>query len=251
MAYDGRRKVVVLFGGLSRSGPGYVTDFSGQTWEWDGTAWALRSSAGPSPRAGHAMAYDAARGVVVLFGGGDALALNSQTWEWDGAAWMQRSSTMSPPARVFSVMAYDSRRQVTVLFGGEDYGNPQTFFNDTWQWDGQEWIRRAVGGPAARAFGAMAYDSDRDRLVLYGGHANALVPLADTWLGRVPVAGDANRDDEVDVSDLLIVAQQFGLHQGDAGFDSCADFDTSGLVDVLDLLKVVNRWGWRVADQSE
>src|SRR5207249_4266269 len=62
MACDGARGRVVLFGGR---GPLVL----GDTWEWDGSAWTLRSSSGPEPRLGHAMAYDADRGRVVLFGG--------------------------------------------------------------------------------------------------------------------------------------------------------------------------------------
>src|SRR5688572_27189124 len=49
-----------------------------------------------SPRRLHAMSYDSARGVTVLFGG-SALAntdnsfsrSNAETWEWDGSAWTQ------------------------------------------------------------------------------------------------------------------------------------------------------------------
>ncbi|MDD4868814.1 MAG: hypothetical protein PHQ28_17415, partial [Mycobacterium sp.] len=46
------------------------------------TGWELRATDGPSARGGHAMAYDSARGVVVLYGG-DFLG---ETWEWDGIA---------------------------------------------------------------------------------------------------------------------------------------------------------------------
>ena len=51
---------------------GYDNSHVGETWEWDGSAWTLRASDGPSPRYDHAMAYDSARGVTVLFGGYDA-----------------------------------------------------------------------------------------------------------------------------------------------------------------------------------
>src|SRR3990172_12977721 len=51
MAYDSRRGVVVRFGGLGQE------EIGGDTWEYDGSRWALRSTAGPSPRWGHAMSY--------------------------------------------------------------------------------------------------------------------------------------------------------------------------------------------------
>ena len=58
------RKRVVLFGFVY---PPARSD----TWEWDGNTWLERSpTTSPSVRFGHAMAYDAARQRVVLFGGG-------------------------------------------------------------------------------------------------------------------------------------------------------------------------------------
>src|SRR5262245_56732341 len=71
-----------------------------------------------SPRNGHAMAYDSARGVTVLFGGDlSYYNLTGETWEWDGDTWTLRA-TSGPTARVAHAMAYDSARGVTVLFGG-------------------------------------------------------------------------------------------------------------------------------------
>ena len=41
----------------------------GPTWEYDGTGWFARTpAASPPARSGHALAYDSARGKVVLFG---------------------------------------------------------------------------------------------------------------------------------------------------------------------------------------
>ena len=40
------------------------------TWEWDGANWTQRSpDHKPAKRHRHAMAYDSARGVMVMFGG--------------------------------------------------------------------------------------------------------------------------------------------------------------------------------------
>jgi hypothetical protein len=55
-------------------------------------------------------------------------------------------------------MAYDSKRERTVLFGGSA-GNVK--FNDTWEWDGDNWTQVADTGPSARGGHAMAYDSNR------------------------------------------------------------------------------------------
>src|SRR5262245_25207162 len=69
----------------------------------------------PSARSGHAMAYDDARRVVLLFGGASTTMLGD-LWSWDGGRWT-RLSTSGPPARDEAVMVFDSRRQRLVLFG--------------------------------------------------------------------------------------------------------------------------------------
>src|SRR5882672_7799738 len=72
--------------------------------------WTQRlPSGGPSARADLAMAYDAAHGQIVLFGGNDSsTAAFSDTWVWDGINWTQKQPpTGSPAARVGHAMAYD------------------------------------------------------------------------------------------------------------------------------------------------
>jgi hypothetical protein len=66
-------------------------------------------------------------------------------------------------------MAFDSARGRIVLFGGEGYGVGGTSqFNDTWEWDGDIWTQVSDIGPSPRQFHAMAYDTKRQRLVLFG-----------------------------------------------------------------------------------
>ena len=78
-------------------------------------------------------------------------------------------------------MVYDSRRARVVMFGGNDEG---AMLGDTWEWDGQQWTRGALDGPAARTLFGLAYDSVRGRTVLFGG-TSRLAPDApshgDTW----------------------------------------------------------------------
>ena len=81
--------------------------------------WTQRTVSGPSARYGHALAYDAAHGSTVLFGGYTSALLNSETWDWNGAAWTQRM-VAGPSPRYQHAMAYDAGRGVTVLFGGRD-----------------------------------------------------------------------------------------------------------------------------------
>src|SRR5438128_4978378 len=89
----------------------------------------------PSPRYDAGMAYDAARGQVVLFGGQDASSFFGDTWTWDGAAWTLRTPAHSPPPMCCMGMAYDAARGQVVLFGGYDFAP----IGDTWTWDGTDW----------------------------------------------------------------------------------------------------------------
>lgn len=169
MVFDSTRGVIVLFGGSDAAG------LDGETWEWNGTNWTLRSTSGPSARRHHAMAFDSARGVTVLFGGRDS-AYRGDTWEWNGTSWTLRSSG-GPTARAGHAMAYDASRGVTVLFGGYT----TTTVNDTWEWNGTTWTQVASGGPSRRVFHGMAYDATRNVSVMFGGLDNALNRLGDTW----------------------------------------------------------------------
>jgi len=85
------------------------------------------------------MAYDAARGVVVLYGGGDSTA--TDTWTYDGRDW-KRQDNAGPTPRWSSAMAYDATRQRIVLFGGGRNARPYDALGDTWEWDGTRWSQR-------------------------------------------------------------------------------------------------------------
>ncbi len=83
MVYDAARAKVVLFGGtgISAGQPAYLSD----TWEWDGSDWTqVTLTPSPSARGGFAMAYDALRGKVFLFGGskGTISTQLADTWEY-------------------------------------------------------------------------------------------------------------------------------------------------------------------------
>jgi len=121
MAYDTVRQRAVLFGG--NTGAGSTTGlFSSDTWEWDGGHWSLRTPVtSPPERAYHAMAYDAARQRVVLFGGWNARRVPlSDTW--DRRDWRQVLVAQSPSARWEHRMVTDPVRRRIVLFGGGGTG---------------------------------------------------------------------------------------------------------------------------------
>lgn len=182
MAYDSARNLTILFGGNAGLGQGYVQN--AETTGWNGQEWVLLSDSGPSIRWGHAMAFDSARGVTVLFGGygDDGSGSNTylgDTWEWDAQSWTLRA-TVGPSPRRGHRLAFDPFRGVTLLFGGSD-GGPT--LGDTWQWDGTDWTLVDSSGPA-RYLHAMAFDSERNRLIAHGGRfydGSSYADLFDTW----------------------------------------------------------------------
>jgi cysteine-rich repeat protein len=172
LVYDAARRKVLLFGGVALAASALLND----TWEWDGAKWLVRTPAtSPPATAEHAMAFDARRGVVVLFlGSNDGFA--SATWEWDGTNWTQRTPTTSPSYRSGQAMVYDVARERVVLFGRGDAAN------ETWEWDGTNWARQfPTTSPPTRIYHGMAYDALRQNTVLFGGYNPR---FGDTWTYR-------------------------------------------------------------------
>jgi hypothetical protein len=117
MAYDSVRGEVVMFGGSW--GDCTAGQNLADTWVWDGSDWEERHPATEPPqRCELAMAFDAARGQTVLFGGLNWPDTLNDTWTWDGSNWTRQHPSSSPPARASLTMAYDSLRNQVVVFGG-------------------------------------------------------------------------------------------------------------------------------------
>ncbi len=126
------------------------------------------------------MAYDAARGQTVVFGGlGRNGGVLADTWAWNGTDWNKQDPDHRPKPRYLADMAYDAARQEVVLFGGNDYGSSGDL-RDTWTWDGTDWTHRhPLHSPPARDEAAMAYDAANRQVVLFGGEG--LRGFSDTW----------------------------------------------------------------------
>jgi hypothetical protein len=87
------------------------------TWEWDGTNWSERQpSLRPPAFSAPGLAYDAARGTVVMYGGGGVIQ-DPGVWEWDGTSWTNPPA-MIPPRRENIGFAYAAASRRLVVFGG-------------------------------------------------------------------------------------------------------------------------------------
>lgn len=97
-------------------------------------------------------------------------------------AWQLKDpgTVLTPSARYRHRLAYDSARQKIVLFGGQ---SDNAYLDDTWEWDGL-WTNVTpadpLDRPSARSRHALAYDSSREKVVLFGGYSVDGY-LDDTW----------------------------------------------------------------------
>jgi hypothetical protein len=197
LTYDDARQRVVLFGG-DEGWSSVPTVEHDDTWEWDGLHWERKLPlVKPSHRFSSALAYDAVRQKVVLFGGMSLAGTPlGDTWEWDGVTWSERSPAVSPSPRTLTAMAFDPRSGRVVLQGGCTVGidahaaaPPSGPASDTWEWDGTRWAEvPTLEGPGPRCGHAMAYDPSLAKVVLVGGADDGAVWSFDgaAWVARIP-----------------------------------------------------------------
>jgi hypothetical protein len=148
--------------------------------------WAdLSPSPHPPALSGGALAYDAADGYLLLFGGGVGTVSGyatyhpvNYTWAYDASSdvWTNESRTRAPPASDQWAMAYDPAGGYVVAFGGGS--------NQTWAYAHGAWTElNPMVSPRARYLPCMAYDSEDGYVLLFGGSASISYSsvLDDTW----------------------------------------------------------------------
>jgi hypothetical protein len=133
MAFDSSLGVTVLFGGDFQA-----SFYYNDTWEWSGTAW-VQTPLGSPPNTpgrltGFAMAYDAARRAIYLYGGWTADTVRrDDLWERKGTTWTRMPRPpLVPFPRAEHAMVYDSFRRRMVVFGGHS-GPPTTARRETFE----------------------------------------------------------------------------------------------------------------------
>jgi hypothetical protein len=118
---------------------------------------------------GPMLAYQAATGKVVLYGGrASSTTFFSHTWVYDGTGWQELCDPCPPGPRTGHGLVADVKRGVVVLFGGKD---TTTSYNEIWELASGAWQQATPSGtpPAARSGAFVAYDSLRGRTVVFGG----------------------------------------------------------------------------------
>ena len=93
------------------------------------------------------------------------------------SGWTQVQA-VGPSIRSSHSMVFDTARGKAVLFGG--YGpkpDGSEYLSDLWEYDGAAWTLRTTSGPAARQNAAMAFDTARNKTVLFGGLSFSSGPI--------------------------------------------------------------------------
>jgi cysteine-rich repeat protein len=144
-------------------------------WERIQGTWRQVTAGLPPPRHFTAYGYDAARDMLVIFGGTDNTVNFDETWEYDGTTWTKVDTIGKPSARYGAAMAFDDARDVFVLFGGlEQNSGTFGFPQDTWEYNpaAKTWTKITLTvqqQPTARLWHAMTWDAAAQRVVLFGG----------------------------------------------------------------------------------
>lgn len=190
MAYDSQSDRMVVFGGTSDDSLIADAVLSNQTWVLDvqNASWTrMRPQVSPPARVGAAMAYDAESDRIVLYGGGTRFSspgdLND-TWayDYDQDQWVEMTPPIAPAPRLNSEMVYLALQDRIVLFGGSYTGG---YYNETWAYDfnRNNWSRVVtLDSPPGLDSPGLAFDSESNRIVLFGGFNGPTEGSNETWL---------------------------------------------------------------------
>jgi hypothetical protein len=140
----------------------------------------------PSPRGYHQMAYDSESGLVILYGGQtgpwqDPASWNHETWSFDPELekWVQLSPSTNPDGFGGGDMVYDFEADRIILSViTDDLSTLQTWAfdanHDTWT--------QLADGPRNMLGQRIAYDSESDRIIMFGGFDMTKYKFVDeTW----------------------------------------------------------------------
>lgn len=180
MVFDQSRQRMVFLGATSQRERLQLERT--RTGAWTSIVLPAGASA-PNGREAFGLVYDPLHQRTLLFGGYTESGYSRDLWEWNGSAWRERTQVDGPPRMQGSMVAFDDRRGRMVVYGG--YGNVAGVYvanRITWEWDGDTWTPFSPAEtPPGRSDGAMSFDHERGRVVLYGGANDDLDLLGDTW----------------------------------------------------------------------
>lgn len=187
------RDSMLVFGGFYYDGSPYKPQFLNDVWVLslrDYPAWSRVTPTGatPSVHYGHAAVFDTVGQRMIVFGGSyyasspDFPTFLNDAWALSltdgGAAWSRLAPTGNPPGgRSNHVAVWDPTNSRVIEYGGTTADGGPSILNDAWALalvDGMAWSQLpSPDGPArGREAPTAIYDPVRDRMILFGGHAD-------------------------------------------------------------------------------
>lgn len=178
IAYDSESDRVILFGG----GKGSAWEMN-DTWAYDtNTNTWTRMSDGPRGRLGPRLAYDSESDRVILFGGSSS----RDTWAYDfnSDTWTKMQPINRPKETNFQGLTYDVESDRVIMFRGCD--DNSKFDDSVWAYDynPDSWEELVPGEgpwPPSREYAVLTYDTESDRVILFGGIGDSLAESNKTW----------------------------------------------------------------------
>lgn len=220
--YDSVNNRMTIFGGAEVS-ISETYSFYDDVWILDnanglgGTpTWTeLTASGSPGTRYGSSAVYDTTDNVMILFGGGNGSGSFNDTWVLSNANGLGSTSVWSPlsptdgppPSRKFQSAVYDNSSNRLIIFAGTGSSGA---LNDVWVLNNANgldttpsWIQLSPSGgpPSARQFQTAVYDSDNNRMTIFGGYGGGSF-LNDVWV--------LDNADSVPVEDWMLYATDLG-----------------------------------------
>lgn len=162
----------------------WVYDFGINSWE-NMTTSMVDPNNQPKPRTGYSSAYDPISDKIIIFGGFiecdpyPAGCINwNDTWNYNinTNTWTELNPENSPPPMGTAGLIYDSESKKMVLYGG--YEDGIVISGETWVYDPvlNNWTDMTPAiSPPKRHAPAMSYDSQSDKIIVFGG--------VDPWSG--------------------------------------------------------------------
>ena len=195
---DPRRGVAGLFEPesgqlLFQGGETATARFRDDLWRFDPVTlrWAKVETIGLPQRCHHTLVLDDTRQRGLMFGG---FPRTNQLLEWNvlDGQWRDVTPPVSPSARCLHSSVIDRPRERMIVYGGLN-GNFLPDLSDTWALDlvSGQWTQLVESdGPGERYGHVAAIDTDRDRMIVFGG------------LVRDPITGMANETNDLWAFDL-------------------------------------------------
>jgi N-acetylneuraminic acid mutarotase len=178
MVYDSESDRVILFGGRNNSQANFIP--LPETWAFvvNSNTWTEMKPAVSPGCIFEPMAYDSQADRTIYYAGMKgsypSYTTIGETWAYDdnANAWTNLQSANTPSGLGDSGMAYDAESDKVILFGGINGENLNQALNETWVFDYQtnSWTKMEPAvSPPAMGWPAMAYDSEADRVLVWGG----------------------------------------------------------------------------------